>query len=190
MSPRQICDRLSDRFHLLGNTRSSVVRHQTLRQAVAWSYDLLGQDEQLMLRCCSVFADGFDAEAVIAVVVMTSTSRTVIDLLDALVRKSLVTVERAGDRVRFDMLETIRQFAAEERWTGARPRTQRVSATPSTSRRRRARPTSAGAGRGNRSRSRGSRRRSPTCAWRSRGRPSRDDVVTAGRIAAHAAVLG
>lgn len=113
MSPRQICDRLSDRFHLLSNSRSSVTRHQTLRQAVAWSYDLLAKDERLLLRCCSVFADGFDTDGATAVCGAAFDESTVIDLLDALVRKSLVGVERTSDGVRFGMLETIRQFAAE-----------------------------------------------------------------------------
>lgn len=113
MSASQICDRLSDRFHLLSNARSSVDRHQTLRQAVAWSYDLLTDDERLLLEGCSVFADGFDAAGAIAVCGDAFDESTGIDLLDALVHKSLVTVERRDDRMRFDMLETIRQFAAE-----------------------------------------------------------------------------
>ena len=189
MSPRQICDRLSDRFHLLSNARSSVVRHQTLRQAVAWSYDLLDQDERLLLRCCSVFADGFDTAGAIAVCGDAFDESTAIDLLDGLVRKSLVAVERTGDRVRFDMLETIRQFAAD-----ALGRT----ATDDAVRQRHAEHFAAAAARAYED-------------WRGPEQPQahawlqaemanlriaftwaadRDDVVTAGRIAAHAAILG
>ena len=119
MSPQQVCERLSDRFHILGSARSGVHRHQTLRQAVAWSYDLLDDDERALLQRCSVFADGFDADAALAISGDGLDELMVLDLLDSLVRKSLVTVERVGDRVRFDMLEIIRQFAAEKFAKGA-----------------------------------------------------------------------
>lgn len=113
MSPQQIRNRLSDRFHLLSTTRTSVDRHQTLRQAISWSFDLLDEDERHLLQCCSVFADGFDAEAAIAVGGDRIDEVTGIDLLDSLARKSLLTVERIEGGVRFDMLETIRQYAAD-----------------------------------------------------------------------------
>ena len=61
MSPQDVRDRLDDRFRLLSGTRRGSERHQTLRHAVQWSYDLLDDDERARAGCCSVFADGFDA---------------------------------------------------------------------------------------------------------------------------------
>ena len=60
MSPAEVLERLADRFRLLAGSRRGVERHQTLRHAVGWSYDLLNADERAVLRCCAVFADGFD----------------------------------------------------------------------------------------------------------------------------------
>ena len=60
MSPQEVSDRLGDRFRLLGGSRRGLERHQTLRHAVEWSYDLLGVDERVVLQHCSVFAGDFD----------------------------------------------------------------------------------------------------------------------------------
>ena len=62
MSPQEVRDRLDDRFRLLAGSRRGSDRHQTLRQTVQWSYDLLTDDERRVLGCCSVFADGFELE--------------------------------------------------------------------------------------------------------------------------------
>src|SRR5262249_27684457 len=59
MSPQDVRDRLDDRFRLLSGPRRGLERHQTLRQAVGWSYDLLSQDERMVLQQVSVFAGGF-----------------------------------------------------------------------------------------------------------------------------------
>ncbi len=67
MSAEEVRSRLDDRFRLLSGGRRGLARHQTLRQAVQWSYDLLDEDERRILGCCSVFADGFDLAAVAAV---------------------------------------------------------------------------------------------------------------------------
>jgi predicted ATPase len=65
MSPAQIRTRLDDRFRLLtGGARRALERHQTLRHAVQWSYDLLLAAERILLARCSVFAGGFTLEAV------------------------------------------------------------------------------------------------------------------------------
>jgi predicted ATPase len=114
MSPADVRDRLGDRFRLLGGGRRGLERHQTLRHAVAWSYDLLDDDERRLLNRCSVFADGFDLRAVNEVCGEGLDEYVVLDLLDSLVRKSLVTTERVGGRVRYGMLETIRQFAEDQ----------------------------------------------------------------------------
>jgi predicted ATPase len=64
MAVDEIRDRLDHRFKLLVGSRRSLGRHQTLRHAVAWSYDLLDDTEKVLLERCSVFAGGFDLEGV------------------------------------------------------------------------------------------------------------------------------
>ena len=114
MGAADIRDRLGDRFRLLTGSRHGLERHHTLRHAIAWSYDLLDTDERAVLDRCSVFADGFDLGAAGAVANAGLDDYTLLDVLDSLVRKSLVTVDRARRRVRYGMLETIRQFAEDQ----------------------------------------------------------------------------
>ena len=115
MSALDVRDRLGDRFRLLSGSRRGLERHQTLRHAVQWSYDLLDDDERTVLGCCSVFADGFDLVAATHVCGGDGLDEyTVLDLLDSLVRKSLVTAGRAGGHARYGLLETIRQFAEDQ----------------------------------------------------------------------------
>ena len=78
-----------------------------------WSYDLLDAAEQTLLNRCSVFAGGFDLAAACSVAGSGDEIAT-LDVLDALVRKSLVVASRSSPRTRFSMLETIRQFAEEQ----------------------------------------------------------------------------
>jgi predicted ATPase len=113
MSPQDVRDRLGDRFRLLSGSRRGLERHQTLRNTVQWSYDLLDDGERAVLGCCSVFADGFDLAAA-AHLCDGLDEYTVLDRLDSLVRKSLVTSEQVGSHARYAMLETIRQFAEEQ----------------------------------------------------------------------------
>jgi predicted ATPase/class 3 adenylate cyclase len=112
MTVTEVRDRLNDRFRLLVGSRRGLERHQTLRHAVQWSYDLLAQDEQNLLDRCSVFAGGFDLAGACAVAGSDDDFATM-DLLDALVRKSLLVADRSTGRTRFSMLETIRQFAED-----------------------------------------------------------------------------
>ncbi len=114
MSPAEVLERLTDRFRLLRGAGRGLERHQTLHQAVQWSFDLLTDDERVVVQHCSVFAGGFDLAAVSIVVGEGWDEYTVLDLLDSLVRKSLVTVERVGLGTRYGLLETIRQFAEEQ----------------------------------------------------------------------------
>ena len=115
MSPADVLDRLDDRFRLLTGSRRSVERHQTLRETVSWSYDLLNDDERRVLDRCSVFADGFDLDAASYVCSHGEIDEyAVIDLVDSLVRKSLITVEHSDGHARYGVLETIRQFAAQQ----------------------------------------------------------------------------
>jgi predicted ATPase len=115
VSVPELRDRLDDRFRLLSGSRRGLERHQTLRHAVQWSYDLLDDDERSVLQGCSVFAGGHDLDAATAVAGADRhlDEYAVLDVLDALVRKSLVTADRSGGRTRYAMLETIRQYAHE-----------------------------------------------------------------------------
>ena len=115
MTAAEVRDRLDDRFKLLVGSRRGLERHQTLRHAVAWSYDLLDDAEKTVLERCSVFAGGFDLKSACAVAGSDDIDDyAVLDLLDALVRKSLLVADRSSGRTRFSMLETIRQFAEEQ----------------------------------------------------------------------------
>jgi predicted ATPase/class 3 adenylate cyclase len=113
MTVTEVRDRLDDRFRLLVGSRRGLERHQTLRHAVQWSYDLLDDTEKVILNRCSVFAGGFDLASACAVTGVDDEIAT-LDLLDVLVRKSLLVADRSSVRTRFSMLETIRQFAEEQ----------------------------------------------------------------------------
>ncbi|OBF02421.1 cyclase [Mycobacterium sp. ACS4054] len=113
MTASEMRDRLDQRFRLLVGSRRGLERHHTLRHAVAWSYDLLDDTEREVLDRCSVFAGGFDLQSACAVM-GSDDDYAILDLLDALVRKSLLVADRSSGRTRFSMLETIRQFAEEQ----------------------------------------------------------------------------
>jgi len=107
----QISKRLDDRFRLLtGGNRTALERHQTLRAAVAWSYDLLTDEEKILFCRFSVFSGGCLLEAAEQVCAEDSGEFDVLDLLTRLVEKSLVIL----DGSRYRMLETTRQFAREK----------------------------------------------------------------------------
>ena len=115
MTVSEMRDRLDHRFRLLVGSRRGLERHHTLRHAVAWSYDLLDDIEKAVLERCSVFAGGFDLQSACAVAGSNDIDEyALLDVLDALVRKSLIVADRSLRRTRFSMLETIRQFAEEQ----------------------------------------------------------------------------
>ncbi|MGW7462561.1 BTAD domain-containing putative transcriptional regulator [Streptomyces sp. NPDC054797] len=118
LTPRQIADRLDDRFRLLtSGARTVLPRQQTLRAVVDWSWDLLDASERAVLRRLSVFAGGCDLAA--AEAVCAEGSLDVADVLGSLVDKSLVVAEPhgpglgGGSAMRYRMLETIHEYAAE-----------------------------------------------------------------------------
>jgi non-specific serine/threonine protein kinase len=116
MTVEQIAARLSDRFRLLtGGGRMATARHQTLRAAIDWSYDLLSEPERLLLRRLSVFAGGWTLEAAEAVCAGEGIEGwEVLDLQTHLVDKSLVLVEAdVGGEARYRLLGTIRQYAGD-----------------------------------------------------------------------------
>ena len=108
--------RLDDRFRLLNaNSRHVLPRHQTLRAAVDWGYDLLGDDERALFRRLSVFTGGFRLDSAEAVCVGDGIEKAdIVELLARLVNKSLVVPdERAGRGVRMHLLETLRQYSRD-----------------------------------------------------------------------------
>lgn len=111
----QIAERLDDRFHLLtGGSLTALPRQQTLRALIDWSYILLSEQEQTALRCISIFAGGWTLEAAEAVCAEESIEKwRVLDLLIALVQKSLVSFEEQEGRGRYRLLETVRQYGRE-----------------------------------------------------------------------------
>jgi predicted ATPase/class 3 adenylate cyclase len=115
MTPAEIAARLDDQFRLLSSgRRAAVERHQTLRRAIDWSYELLTEDEQRVLQRLSVFAGGFTLDA--AEAVAASDDVDALDVLDhvaALVRRSLVIADPEGGQTRYRLLETIRQYAQD-----------------------------------------------------------------------------
>ena len=115
MSVAQINERLHDRFKLLtGGSRVALERQQTLRALVNWSYDLLQENEQIVLDRLSVFVGGFDLAAAEAVCGAEPLEpHDILDLVTSLVEKSLVMFEHKGSGARYGLLETIREFAQE-----------------------------------------------------------------------------
>jgi len=116
MSLKQISDRLDQRFRLLtGGSRNAMPRQQTLQATVEWSFGLLAPAERDTLRRLAVFTGGFDLEVAEDLCTTQSVDAfDVADLLGSLVDKSLVVADRAADSVRYRLLETIRQFAAQD----------------------------------------------------------------------------
>jgi len=115
MTASEMRDRLDHRFRLLVGSRRGLERHHTLRHAMAWSYDLLDDTEKKVLDRCSVFAGGLDLQSAWAVAGSDDLDEyAILEVLDALVRKSLLVADRSAGRTRFSMLETIRQFAEEQ----------------------------------------------------------------------------
>ncbi|WP_405753324.1 winged helix-turn-helix domain-containing protein [Streptomyces sp. NBC_00012] len=115
LTPRQIADRLDDRFRLLtSGARTVLPRQQTLRAVVDWSWDLLDESERAVLRRLSVFAGGCTLTAAEAVCADgPQGAREVAGLLGSLVDKSLVVAAPAEDgEMRYRLLETVGEYAA------------------------------------------------------------------------------
>ncbi|MEO6748038.1 MAG: adenylate/guanylate cyclase domain-containing protein, partial [Casimicrobiaceae bacterium] len=113
MSVTRIAERLSDRFRLLAaGDRSSLPRQQTLRALIDWSYDLLSEAEQVLLRRLAVFAGGFTLDAAEAVGQGDGIAEVdVMNLLGRLIEKSLVASDAGKER--YGLLETVRQYAED-----------------------------------------------------------------------------
>ena len=112
LTPHEIVARIGDRFRLLAGGRRALSRHQTLRTAIDWSYDLLDEEERKLFRGFSVFTGGWTLEAAETV---CEDDGDVLDLLTRLVDKSLVAIERTEtSETRYRMLETTRQYAQDK----------------------------------------------------------------------------
>jgi len=109
----QIVARLDDRFKLLtGESRTVLPRHQTLKAAMDWSYDLLSERERVVFCRLSVFAGGWTLDAAEGICSGDPIEKhEVLNHLAQLVEKSLVTADVERDDARYGMLETVRQYA-------------------------------------------------------------------------------
>ena len=105
LSTGQLLERLGNRLDLLRGGRDAEVRQQTLRATIEWSYELLEPEERQLLAALSIFRGGWTLEAAERV------CDADVELMQSLVDKSLV---RRWDSGRFGMLETVREFAAEQ----------------------------------------------------------------------------
>jgi predicted ATPase len=115
MNPAELARRLDRRFRLLsGGDRVAIERHQTLRAAIDWSYDLLSEPEQQLLARLAVFSGGCTLEAAEAVCAGDPIDvDDVFELLARLVAHHLVEADDTGDDTRYRLLETIRQYGEE-----------------------------------------------------------------------------
>lgn len=116
LSVEQIAARLHDRFSLLTQgSRTALPRHQTLRETMDWSHNLLTGTERILFRRVSVFAGGFTLDAAQTVCAGAGIQQVeVLDILSHLVDKSLIIVEGQGVESRYRLLETIREYAGEQ----------------------------------------------------------------------------
>ena len=112
MSPQQIDSRLGERFRLLAGTdRSSDDRHQTLLSTIEWSHGLLDEPERVVFRRLGAFVSDFSLEAAEQVCAAGDIFEfDVVDLLTALVDKSMVTTTAHEDATRYHLLESIRVY--------------------------------------------------------------------------------
>ncbi|HEY2595038.1 MAG TPA: NB-ARC domain-containing protein, partial [Chloroflexota bacterium] len=115
MSLAEIADRLSDPLSLLTvGPRTAPRRQQTLRATIDWSYELLTDAEQRLLRRLAIFTGGCTFDGVQAVCSgADSDPNDLTMLLDRLVGHSLVVADTRGEHTRFSLLETVRQYCLE-----------------------------------------------------------------------------
>jgi len=112
LEPQQLLGRLASSLDALGQGPADLPeRQRTLRATVEWSIGLLDEAERKMLATLSVFDEGWTIEAAVHVSGLAE-DRT-LDLLDALVRRSLVNIDSTNALPRFRMLSSIRELAAE-----------------------------------------------------------------------------
>lgn len=116
LAPSMILQRLENRLQILTSRSSDLpARHQTMRAAIAWSFDLLGEDEQKLFRRLAVFAGGFTVAAAETICsVEDASGAKILDGLELLIDNNLLRqTDEDENEPRLLMLETIREYAAE-----------------------------------------------------------------------------
>lgn len=127
LSPQQLLARLTEPGLLTGRLRDTPSRQQTIRATIEWSYDLCSPVEQLGWRRMSVFL-GWDLDAAEWMCADATDGQPVLDIVQSLIEKSIVTRRSVGQVAHFGQLDTIRAFGLEEsaradlRWARARHR--------------------------------------------------------------------
>jgi non-specific serine/threonine protein kinase len=116
MSVQQIHDRLTDRYRLLtGGSRAAPARQKTLRWSIDWSYELCTPQEQRLWARLTVFACSFELDAAEAVCGDGGDrGGDLLDVVAALVDKSILIREEAGDVVRYRMLDILKEYGQEK----------------------------------------------------------------------------
>jgi predicted ATPase len=114
LTPRQIVARLAQSLHFLSDAKKdAAAKHRSLWATLDWSYGLLSAELRLFLARLSVFRDGWTAEAAAALEEGVDADEA-LARLSALRRFSLILAEERGEAMRYRMLETVRQYAAEQ----------------------------------------------------------------------------
>jgi predicted ATPase/DNA-binding CsgD family transcriptional regulator len=116
LPPRALLQRLTHRLAILTNgSRDAPLRHQTLRNTLAWSYNLLDAEEQQLFRYLSVFVGGCTLEAIESMSeALEKPAMNLLDRVTSLIDKSLLyQIEQKDEEPRFMLLETIREYALE-----------------------------------------------------------------------------
>lgn len=116
MSPAELKSRLSDRLDVLaGGSHHAPHRQRTMRNAIAWSYDLLSSDDQRIFRYLGVFVGSLGLDAIEHTIHTLELTASAIDTLDSLVRRGFLhPTFTSSQHARYHMLETLREFALEQ----------------------------------------------------------------------------
>jgi non-specific serine/threonine protein kinase len=113
LPPRALLERLGQTLPMLtGGARDAPARHRTLRNTIAWSYDLLNERDRRLFRSLGCFAGGWTLEA--AETIAAHKDPDIFETLVSLVEKNLVRVDSDAEEPHYGMLETIREFALQQ----------------------------------------------------------------------------
>jgi predicted ATPase len=111
LTPTEIAARLSHRIDAaIASNRRAPARHQTMRAALNWTFDLLDNDEQTLFQRLALFSAGFTVDAVEAL----SDRPDALDVLSRLIDRSLITAETLGEQTRYRMRAVIREYAYDQ----------------------------------------------------------------------------
>jgi non-specific serine/threonine protein kinase len=113
LSVTQLSSLLDERFLLLAGGARALPRQQTLQAMIQWSYDAAGSHAQHAMRAMAVCSGGCDLDTLAALMGETAHKPALMDGLTVLLDKGLLVVDHHGDRSRYTMLETVRQYASE-----------------------------------------------------------------------------